>query len=68
MVYSKRLGLFNPTEATKEKSDTAELKDGNAFLQHVRQNVHAYMHTYLYTHAHFTFQTSKGLVPKKDNH
>ena len=83
MVYSKRLGLFNPNEATEEKSDTAELNDGNAFLQHVRQYVHAYTHTYLHTRA---FQipvlagnssiggskgalgTSKGLVPKKDNH
>ena len=55
MVYSKRLGLFNPTEATEQKSETAELNNGNALLQHVRQYVHAYMHTHLYTHAHLHF-------------
>ena len=54
MVYSKRLGLFKPTETTIQKSDTAELNDGNAFLQHVRQYVHAYTHTYLHTRP-FTF-------------
>ena len=37
MVYNKRLGLFNVSEAEKQESDTAELNDGNALLKHVRK-------------------------------
>ena len=59
MVYNKRLGLFDLSEAENQESDTAELNDGNALLQHVRKYVPSTRkQTYLYLHTHTHFMNS----------